>query len=103
MDVFRQSSLADKYQKEKEVSAHIENYEQKIVDEYKQLDLYRAKGKTKAKISFKDLTLQENLNYIKFNLKNTNEAFDMFDILKDKFASHPEIPASIVQKIANRS
>lgn len=57
------------------MAADIELYEKKVVDEYHKLDLYRTKGKTWRKISFNDLTLQENLNYVKFNLKNADEAF----------------------------
>ena len=47
-------------------------------------------------ISFKDLSLHENLNYIKFTLKDSKEAFHMFDITKDAFESSPEIPAALV-------
>jgi hypothetical protein len=39
------------------------------------MDVYRAKGKSKNKISFADLTLHENLNYIKYTLKDSDEAF----------------------------
>lgn len=85
------------------MAADIELYEKKIVDQYHKLDLYRSKGKTKNKISFNDLTLQENLNYIKFNLQNSDEAFKLFEITKTKFENNPEIAASIVQKLANRS
>jgi 3-oxoacyl-[acyl-carrier-protein] synthase III len=49
------------------------------------------------------LTLPENLNYIKYNLKNSDEAFELFKITSLKFESSPEIPASIIQKLANRS
>jgi hypothetical protein len=57
------------------MAAEIERYEKQVIDNYHKLDVYRAKGKERSKISFNDLTLQENLNYIKFNLKNTEEAF----------------------------
>ena len=60
------------------------------------MDLYRSKGLSKSKISFNDLTLQENLNYIKYDLKNTHEAFSLFDITKDKFNSSPDIAASLI-------
>lgn len=49
------------------------------------------------------MSLDENLSYIKYDLKSSHEAFKMFDITKDKFSSCPEIPASIVQKLAARS
>ena len=68
------------------------------------LDLYRAKGKTKSKISFNDMTLEENLNYIKYTLKDSDEAFKLFEITRDTFGSlTPEIPAALVQKIATKT
>lgn len=66
------------------------------------LDIYRAKGKSRKQVSFNDLSLHENLNYIKYNLKNSDEAFEMFRITKENFET-PEIAAAIVQKLANRS
>lgn len=42
------------------------------------------------------------MNYIKFNLKTSEEAFQLFDITKEKSLT-PDIPASIIQKLANRS
>lgn len=39
-----------------------------VVKEHLNLDLYRRYGKTQGKISFNDLTLHENLNYIKHTL-----------------------------------
>lgn len=74
----------------------MKDYEQKVVEQHHKLDLYRAKGKARSKISFNDLTLVENLNYIKHNLKNSEEAFEMFKITQDKFREHPEIAASII-------
>jgi len=65
--------------------------------------MYLAKGKSQKAISFNDLSLEENLTYIKFNLKDVQEAFYMFDITKHKFEGSPELPASLVQKIATRS
>ena len=66
------------------------------------MDLYRSKGLSHSKISFNDLTLQENLNYIKYDLKNTHEAFKLFDITKEKFNYTSEIAASLIQKLATR-
>ena len=65
--------------------------------------MYRAKGKDQSRISFNDLTLPENLNYIKYTLRNSDEAIKLFEITQAKFEASPEIPASIVQKLANRS
>ena len=85
------------------MAAELAHYEQKIIDQYHKLDVYRAKGKERAKISFTDLTLQENLNYIKYSLKNSEEAFKMFEITQRKYEANPEIPASMIQKLGTRS
>ena len=53
------------------MASDIQKYEQKVVNEHYNLDIYRAKGKSKGKISFKDLTLNENLNYVKYSLQNS--------------------------------
>ena len=49
------------------------------------------------------MTLNENLNYIKHNLKNSHEAFKLFEITKEKFENKPEIAAQIIQKFATGS
>lgn len=49
------------------------------------------------------MTLTENLNYIKYNLKDSNDAFELFGIIQDKFKNTPDIAASIIQKLAVRS
>ena len=47
------------------------------------------------------MTLDENLAYVKHNIKNVQEAFNLFEITKKKFEDYPPyIPASIIQKIA---
>ena len=44
------------------------------------------------------------MNYIKYTLKDSNEAFNMFLVTKDSFgAISPEIPAALIQKIANKT
>eukprot|EP00347_Sterkiella_histriomuscorum_P004264 403361113 len=103
VDIYRENRLASEFDHLKNVAAQIEQYEEKVIEEYKNLDVYRAKNKSFRQINFNDLTLQENLNYIKFNLKNSAEAFQMFEQVKDKFANHPEIATSIVQKLALKS
>jgi hypothetical protein len=79
-------SVAEKYDSDKQLAAEVATYEQHIIEKYHQMDLYRAKDKPRSKISFNDLTLTENLNYIKRHLKNSDEAFELFTITKDKFA-----------------
>jgi hypothetical protein len=80
IDIYRTSNITKSYEDEKKMAAEIAQYEKTIVDQYHKLDLYRAKGKQRSKISFNDLTLPENLNYIKYNLKNSDEAFNLFEI-----------------------
>ncbi|CDW74365.1 UNKNOWN [Stylonychia lemnae] len=103
IDIIRENSLANEFDHIKNVANQVEQYEQKVVDEYKHIDVYRAKGKSYNKINFNDLTVHENLNYIKFNLKTSTEAFQLFEQIKEKYGNHPEIPAAIVQKLANKS
>ena len=79
------------------MAGQVKDYESNVYTDHLSLDLYRAKGKSKSKISFKDLSLQENLNYIKYTLKDTNEAFDMFNITKYSFKENQSlIPAALL-------
>jgi hypothetical protein len=96
LDIVRTSNLSESYDKEKQMAAEVANYERKVIDEYHKLDLYRAKDKPRAKITFNDLTLTENLNYIKHNLKDSNEAMELFQTTRKKFGNSPEIAASLV-------
>jgi len=73
----------------------IKDYEHETVQDHLNLDIYRVKGKSRDRISFKDLSLHENLNYIKFTLKDSKEAFNLFEITKDAFDS-AEIPAALI-------
>jgi hypothetical protein len=52
----------------KDLAADIESYETEVVKYGNMLDLYKRKDKSKNKISFNDLTLHENLNYVKYTL-----------------------------------
>ena len=103
VDIVRASGLAQSYEDEQRLAAQVAQYEKEIIDKYHKLDLYRAKGKPRAKISFNDMTLVENLSYIKHNLQTSEQAFELFKITQVKYESNPEIAASIVQKLANRS
>ncbi len=52
----------------------VADYEQVVVQDHLALDLYRAKGKKYSQISFNDLSVHEQLNYVKYSLKDTREA-----------------------------
>jgi len=94
--VFRFSAVAQKLDAAKQAALNVERYEAGIVEKYLATDLYRSKDKSRTQISFNDLSLSENLNYIKFNLKSSHEAFSIYDITKQKFPNFPEIPAAII-------
>jgi len=103
MQIFRQSELSKKYDEARELACEMETYEDNIVRKYYDQDLYLSKGKTRSKITFNDLTLEENLNYVKYTLKNSNDAFEIFDQTKEKFQDVPDLAAAIVAKLAIRS
>jgi hypothetical protein len=66
--------------------------------------MYLTKGKSMKAISFNDLTLEENLTYVKHNIKDVTEAFHLFEITKAKFEGRgPDLPASLIQKIATKT
>ena len=66
--------MTEAYDNERQLAGEVAGYEKRIVEQYHRLDVYRAKGKDRRRISFNDLTLPENLNYIKYSLKNSEEA-----------------------------
>ena len=104
IDIYRTDEISAAYQRAQKLTNAVKDYETELVQEHQMLDIYRAKGKTYNKISFNDLTVQENLNYIKYTLKNSNEAFDLFNVTKEKFGEFTaEIPAALIQKMAHRT
>ena len=105
IDVFRSDDQVSKnYEEASKLSSAIKDYEHEVLADHLNLDIYRAIGKDKNKISFKDLTLQQNLNYIKYTMKDTNEAYEFFKITQDNFGEYTaDIPAALVQKIATRT
>ena len=102
IDIYKSDEISAGYQQAQKLSGAIKDYEAELVREHLELDIYRAKGKSRNTISFKDLSLHENLNYIKYDLKDSHEAFHMFSITQDAFDT-PEIPAALIQKIANKT
>lgn len=46
VDIYRDSRLASEFDHLKQVAAEVEHYEKRVVEEYKHLDVYRAKGKS---------------------------------------------------------
>ena len=83
MQIFRKSPLSASLDEASATSHAITEYEKAIVANHEATDLYRLKGKSKAQISFNDLSLEENLRYIKYDLENSHEAFKLFKITRD--------------------
>ena len=71
MDIYKTDDITSSYERAQKLSNSMKDYESELVKEHLQLDIYRAKGKSRNKISFNDLTLHENLNYIKYTLKDS--------------------------------
>jgi hypothetical protein len=80
----------------------IESFELEEYKEWKDMDLYNRHG---GRVKFSEMTLQENMNYVKFYIKNSVELFKMFGELKKKKESSSEndnyvIYSSILHKLA---
>ena len=56
------------YDKAGEIATAVAEYEAGIIIKHRGKDLYRTKGKSRGQISFNDLTLEENLMYIKHDV-----------------------------------
>ena len=70
IDVFRdEDEVSKSYQTASKLSSDIKEYENDVLADHQSLDIYRAVGKSQDRISFNDLTLQQNLNYIKYTMK----------------------------------
>lgn len=104
VDIFQASNLQKRYKESELLATAVEDYEHTVVEKHLGKDLCRVKGKNRSKISFKDLTVGENLNYIKYNLTSSKEAYQLFDITKEAFEHYPaELSASLIQKLANHT
>lgn len=71
IDIYKTDEISANYQRAQKLSNAVKDYEAELVQDHLGLDIYRAKGKTRNQISFKDLSVHENLNYIKYTLKNS--------------------------------
>jgi hypothetical protein len=101
VDIYRDSDLSRVYTRASDLATAINDYETTVVEKYHAKDIFRVKGKSGKQISFIDLTLEENLSYVKYNLKDVQEAFSLFEITKAKFEDYPPyLSAAIVQAIA---
>jgi hypothetical protein len=100
-------SLKNFFKPQVELTTKIEQYELEIYNEFKNQDLYNKYKK--GIVIFGELSLEENLNYIKFNIRNSNELFNLYEeIMHKDFTKYkkenkeiqPIILSAILQKIA---
>ena len=57
IDIYKSDEISANYQKAQKLANTVKDYEMQIVQEHLNLDIYRAKGKSRSKISFNHLTL----------------------------------------------
>lgn len=88
-------TMTKPFEEHVELTNKLNTYELEVYNEFKKLDLYDKYNK--GIIEFKDLSVEENLNYVKFNLKNTNELFKMYTEVREL---SPIITCALVQKIS---
>ena len=88
-------SQEEMYKNESEIAEYITNYENGLVKKYKAKNITSKTPKSRPK--FSQLTENENLNYIKFNLLKPNEGLRIVDEIKD-IDSYRIAPA-LIQKI----
>ena len=75
VDIYRDSPESKRYQEAEYLATAVQDYETSVIQHHRNKDLYYQKSKKFNQISFKDLNLQEQLNYIKYTIKDTREAF----------------------------
>jgi hypothetical protein len=68
-----------------------------LVQKYRDLDIHRKADKG-SKAELKELTLQENLNYIKYNSRNAEQALRIFKT-SESIAQYPEFSSAIIQRM----
>jgi len=78
------------------IKSRLNNYETELYNEFRNLDIYNKYQK--GIVKFTELTVAENLNYIKFNLKNSQDLFKMYLELKN--SDNPLFFCSMIQKLS---
>jgi len=67
------------------------------VEQYRELDVHR-KGTKGKKTELKELSLHQNLNYMKHNARHVRQAFRIFKT-GEKISEAPEFSSAIIQRI----
>lgn len=75
----------------------IEEYYVSLVDQYRELDIHR-KGVKGKKTELKELSLQQNLNYMKHDSRHVRQAFRIFKT-GEKISESPEFSSAVIQRI----
>jgi len=82
-----------------ELANKIRNYENNVINYYdRHYDIYKA-HKRKGRPNFLTLNKDQILNYIKFNLKSTNELFELYSEIKER-EDLLTVSASLLQRLA---
>ena len=72
-------------------------YQKSLVEQYRDMDIHRRmEGGKKAELN--ELTLTENLNYMKYNARHARQAFRIFK-LGGEISEAPEFASAIIQRI----
>ncbi|CAI2375125.1 unnamed protein product [Moneuplotes crassus] len=80
------------------LAREIEEYKTSLVEQYRELDIHRKVKKGK-KAELKELTLHENLNYMKHNARHVRQAFRIFK-LGESISEMPEFASAIIHRIS---
>lgn len=90
------NSIEHYFKKHIDIKSRINNYETELYNEFRNLDIYNKYQK--GIVKFSELSLAENLNYVKFNLKNSQDLFKMY--LELKGSDNPLVYCSMLQKLS---
>ncbi len=91
-------SFENYFKKHIDLKSKINNYETELYNEFRNMDVYNKYQK--GIVKFSELSLEENLNYIKFNLKNSDDLFKMYIELSNSQNNNSLIFGSMIQKLS---
>ncbi len=86
--------LENRYGEDLELCEEVEMHEFDTLKEYREMDIFHKRGEGK-KAKFSQMTLDENLSYIKRDFGTLDEALLMFNETNEAFEG-PEIASAII-------
>ena len=93
MDVIEEK--APEFSEDLWLTIAVEDYEEEALEKFHSRDVYRTYSKDGRRATFGDLPLELNLSYVKYDLKNFNEALLMFEE-SSKVHTGPEVPGMLI-------